>query len=38
MGQKISVPQRIHRAAKLNDISELQVRKLPPGQGLLDQP
>jgi hypothetical protein len=26
MGQKISVPERIHRAAKLNDISELQVR------------
>jgi hypothetical protein len=25
MGQKISVPERIHRAAKLNDIAELQV-------------
>lgn len=25
MGQKISVPEKIHRAAKLNDIAELQV-------------
>jgi hypothetical protein len=30
MGAKISVPERIHRASKLNDIGELQVCLLLP--------
>jgi hypothetical protein len=28
MGQKLSVAERIHKAAKLNDLGELQVRQL----------
>lgn len=27
MGQKLSVAERIHKAAKLNDLGELQVRR-----------